>query len=692
MTESVRIELVDGKIWAQIPYQGGLGPKQAKEIPGARPKYGPKPATGKAPFIAWTYPLSMIVCRSFREKYGQDLRVGKLLAEWARGEMGREGSQLALRAATDAALSRVPILAPALATAMSARTYQRVGARFIADGRHVLIADEPGTGKTLETLGGLIEAGSQTVLVFAKKKAIETVWGAEVPRWLGDLADVYPVLGTNAQRNKTIERFLDDRDSGVERMRIIICNIEMCRVVKTAYCGKGECDGYDFNCEFKKSHKTDFEYKYPQLFQTVWDAIVVDESHKALIGKNTMSKSITQSRLGMMMLKLAEDGIKVALSGTPFRGKPENIWGTLNWLDPKVFTSYWNFAKAFFKVEENGRGGMEILGMDPAKQDNFDRTLAPYMLRRTKAEVAPDMPAKQYGGTPLDPTDPNSTIGVWLDLEPAQAKRYKQIKDSGTLEFEDGEIFVNGVLPEITRRKQFAICDWKLVERISDDGDLVQDLFPTNPKGSNKYQWLLEFIQERQEAGLKVVVASQYTKVVNAFSEWLRADGVESYTLTGETTDKRAMASVVAFNSPSDPVPAFLLNTMAGGESINLDGCADDVVFIDETFIPDDQEQVENRIHRMSRNHQVNVWYLRSRLSIDETICRTTGAREMITKGRLDGSRGIEAMRRLIEDDGSAAIERYRKDEAKNGKFAQRPERLLGRKATAASRMGRKAS
>ena len=92
------------------------------------------------------------------------------------------------------------------------------------------------------------------------------------------------------------------------------------------------------------------EAKFPEVFETAWDAIVVDESHKALVGKNTMSKGITQTRLGVMRLKLAPGGMKIALSGTPARGKPENIWGTLNWLRPDVFTSYWNFVTPNFAL------------------------------------------------------------------------------------------------------------------------------------------------------------------------------------------------------------------------------------------------------------------------------------------------------------------------------------------------------
>lgn len=665
MSDLVTIELVNGKIWAQIPFWDGNGPRIAKGIPGARPKYD-KPASpgAKRKFLAWVYPANMEICRTFREKFGTSLAVGVDLAAWARTEMAQEASQLALRSARDADLIRVPSEAPALAEAMSNRKYQRVGARFIADGRNVIIADEPGTGKTLCMLGGLVEVGSKTILVFAKKKAVETVWVPEIPRWLGKDVGVYAMTGTTANRERVIQQFRKDVAHEPERMRILIGNIEMCRAVKTEHPCYSCTPEKMVKCPMRRKHKSTESMKFADLFEVEWDAIIVDESHKALIGKNTMSNSITQTRLGFMRLKLAVDGIKIAASGTPMRGKVENFWGTLNWLRPDIFTSYWTWVGMFFKIDE-GYGGSKIInGIDPAKKAAFDRMLAPYMLRRTKEEVAPDMPPRQYGGTPLDPTDPHSTVGVWLDMEPSQAKRYRQIADQGSLKFANGEIFINGVLAEITRRKQFAICDWEVVQKTI-KGVTVDVLVPKDVHKSNKYQWLLEFAQERAEAGLKVLVASQFTKVVEAFSAQLRADGVEVYTLTGKTSDKAATASVAAFNDPADPVPVFFINTMAGGESINLDACADDVIFIDETSIPEDQEQVENRIHRMSRIHQVNVWYLRSRKSIEEAICRTTGAREMISKGRLDGSRGIEAYRRLLEDDGATkAFKKARKEAA----------------------------
>lgn len=602
---TVDVEKQGNRIHAKIPYDNGAGPREAKAVPGARWSKTAK---------SWTYPLDPAVCRDLRRQFGTRLRIGNNLAAWYRAAATAEQQQLELRAATDATLRRVPEMAPVLASAMSNRTYQRVAARFIADGRNVLIADEPGLGKTLEALAAVVETGARSVLVFAKKKAVETVWAPETKRWLGDKAAIYPITGTGPQRHKKLA-FWDEEmeaDYAAGKTRFMICNIEMVRWAKDADAPK-----------------------FPELFGQLWDAIIVDESHKALIGKHTMSNSITQTRYGMMKLRTHNDTIRVALSGTPFRGKPDNLWGTLNWLRPDLYTGYWRFAERYFEVDDNGYG-KKVGGLRPEMIEEFDRALAPIMLRRTKAEVAPEMPARRYGGTPLDPGNPDATIGVWLEMDSKQARDYQAMSSRAMARLEGGLVAANGVLPEMTRLKQFAVCGWKVEE---------DDVKPAY-RGA-KYDWLKEFLEERAENGTKVVVASQYTKVVNAFADWLAADGIASYVLTGETTDRQATERVAAFNDPSDPVPVFLINTLAGGESINLDNCSDDVVFLDETFIPDDQEQVENRIHRMSRIHQVTVWYLRSKGTIEETVCRVTGAREAVLKGRLDGSRGV-SYRRLL--------------------------------------------
>ena len=91
----------------------------------------------------------------------------------------------------------------------------------------------------------------------------------------------------------------------------------------------------------------------------------------------------------------------------------------------------------------------------------------------------------------------------------------------------------------------------------------------------------------------------------------------------------------------------ILLNTKSGGVSLTLDA-ADDVIVCDQTWIPDDQEQVEDRAHRISRHHNVTVWNLATLGTIDEDIAVLNQRRGEAISSILDQQRGISYVKTLV--------------------------------------------
>lgn len=630
--ESVRICLgPDDKIWALIGWRDGVGSGEAKPVQGG---YWSKQHS------VWKYPKTMATCRAFRAIFGSRLVVSKGLADWARAEVDKEEGLTRLRTANDARLDVVPQLAPALHKAMSSRTYQRVGSRFIADARSVIVADEPGVGKTLESLGGILEGlptdQAQNILVFAKKTAITSVWAREIRRWLGPEPEIYALFGgTLEDRGRIMERFEMQCDLDLfQGLRFVIANPEMVRTTKIRICPVN-CDDDKF-CPEKPRHKVRYEPEFPQFFDRNWDAIIVDECHKSLIGKSSRAKTVTKTRLGMTRLKVREGGLRVALSGTPYRGKLEYFWGILNWLDSKKFGSYWRWVETYFEVDKSGYA-WTVGELRSTMAAQFDIDHAPYMLRRTKSEVLPELPPKQYNGSTLDPDNPDSMIGVWLEMTPRQQRMYDRLKRDTYVKLSGGTLETKGALSELTRLKQFATMCWGY-----NDVDILEPI----AKHSNKFDWLLEFLEEKEGNPGKVVVCSQFTVILEAFAEALTKHRFPNYLLTGKTSQRRRLAVQERFQDPDDPVQVCLINVFAGGESINLDQ-ADDLVFLDETFIPEDQLQAEDRCHRASRIHQVTIHYLRSLGTVEEWICELTDFREAIGRARLDGSRGIDT-RKLV--------------------------------------------
>lgn len=616
-------------------------------------------------------PLSLTNCKELRRLFGDRLEISDGLNNWAFDEIERLGAIENFSSAdSDAELDpRVAEQLPGLARMVHA--YQRAGIAFITHTRNALLADQPGLGKTLQTIGAMANAGvTGDILVAAPSAAVATTWPDELARWAPN-DEVIVVMGTGPKRHKIFaqhglgERVNSDDQTieptkpgdGSSGRRWFIVNLEMMRSqwvkpkrVHRKHKTTGQMGWFE--------EKGWWSHSYPELHNHEWAAFVIDESHRCLICHSAKPQSQTQVRAGAGMIPVAEDGLRIALSGTPLRGKVENLWGTLNWMDPEKYHAYWTWAQQWFHVLGDPRNPrespMEINGLDETKAKAFYDDIAPIMLRRTKAEVRPELPDKLYAGTPLpyeDGTvDEHSPIGHWLTMSPKQAKAYQEIREQAETVLESGVLVANGVLAELTRLKQFAICHGDLEERA--DGEYK--FLPQLP--STKFEWLVEFLDslginkhssmEPDEEERKVVVASQFTSILNMYEAELAKLGIETLKITGQVSQKQRKENKDRWQQPGGP-RVFLLNTAAGGVSLTLDA-ADDLVFLDETWIPDEQEQVEDRIHRVSRLHNVTIHYLRTLGTIEENIALTTGSRERLTKMLIDGQRGVSFAKSLL--------------------------------------------
>lgn len=607
-------ELDNGQI-VLTGWAGNSTPAKCRRIGGGRRNKKAK---------TWTFPLDMLVCRALRSEFGKDLRVGDRLNVWARREIAREKRLASYLKGDVAELPRVDATAPTISAAMAARPYQRVGAAWGAGTGSFLLADQQGLGKTIETLATILELDQrpQWHIIFAPLVAVESVWAKEAKRWVGhDLRIVVvPLLGSLAARQKALENL----DVPYEAQHVfVVANIESARIAPV------------FNDEKDPEHK---KPRYlaenaalPALHARVWDTVVVDECQRALI---RTSGKLTQARAGFVTLS-KNSRRRIALSGTPMRGKPQQLWGTLNWLRPDVYTSYWEWVGRYFEVTSN-EYSRNILGdFLPDGQERLAKDMQPIMLRRTKAEVLTELPPKQYGGSLLDPDDPKSPVGVWLEPLPEQLRQVGQIEDEGVLQFGDNEVMVNGDLAMYTRMRQ--VADGVLGYN---DGKVIPTL------ESPKYEWLANFAEELD--GEKLVVASQFTQVIDIYAAGLRGLGYKVAVLTGKTPAGKRAAMVDQFQE-TDEIQVFMLNTKAGGVALTLDA-ADYLVLLDETTIPDDQEQVEDRIHRASRMHNVTIYVLRCLGTIDEEIALVATARQSVQHYLMDGARGIEYARKLYRE------------------------------------------
>jgi SNF2 family DNA or RNA helicase len=568
----------------------------------------------------FTFPLTLDTCYELREVFGYRMQVEQPLSDWARAEMDRADAMEAARDERSIpSLPRVSALAPDLAKAILARRYQAQGARWMLEGSHTLLGDEPGLGKTLQGLAVLIESGAKRILVTCPKTATYTTWERLTRRWAPTIF-IYRAQGSWTNRRAELEAFLDDTENSEDvDQHMLIINTEMMRVIRERCPDHGklkDCHERVDRTKRGEGHKHEYNItQWPELSEEItWDAVVIDESHNALAGvANTRSKNVTQVRYGAMSIRrsLAQDGIAIAMSGTPFRSKLTKSWGTLNWLEPQRFTSFWNFAEKHFGADwaEGKKAAPEPLDIDA-----FHAEMRGYYLARTKADVAPDLPPITYAGVPSE-DNPDGPVAVWVDMGEEQQRLYEEMRDWARVRLENGEVTATGVLAELTRLRQFACSSARLGEDGEKDEHVV---YPIQP--SCKLEWIQEFMLEREDTPAKVVIASSFTRLINLYAAALKP--YSPLVITGNTTQRNRELAVELFQD--DPSRKLLIiNSFAGGESITVDA-ADELIFVDLPWTSDQAKQVEARIHRVSRIHNVIVYRLLVPGTVEEKINNIT--------------------------------------------------------------------
>lgn len=596
---------------------------------------------------AWRCPLDMTTMRDLRSKFGDQLTIGPKLKVWAKGQVEREAKLTDMSQADDADLTNVPAKLRKVGNKKVAlRPYQKADIAFMAS-TNVINANQPGAGKSLETIFAVMEAGMTwgQHLVFAPKSALSTVWEEEIKFAYAAAGEDEPTILTGetpAARRAALEEAAQLAADGYAFW--LVLNPAMGRMTE-----QRELDGKVLTkTAFGKLSQRDQErtllvpgLMHPQLTEVEWDTMTVDEFH--LMG---LSNPSTQAAQGIVHIAEAtQPKRRYALSGTPMGGKPVKLWGALHFLEPENFTSKWQWARQWLVINTNGYGS-KIEGIMPGREVDFYEHLKPYLVRRTKKEALPGLPPKQR-------------INVWCDMTPAQRDQYVKFATDAEWRMADadeaGRLTATNVLAEYTRLKQFAgaYCTVRNTGKETADGIPVLKVEATNDSG--KLTQLVEKLREENVIVAKsddedkakcALVFSQNNTMVDMVAAELRKLGVPVETITGKTSDKNRAAYQRAFTDQTPGAPRVLvMNIMAGGTALNL-SMADSVHLLDETWVPDNQEQAEDRAHRgddrtMAKDN-VRMYYYRTRASIEEYIQKLVAEKEMNNRTILDLRRRMQ--------------------------------------------------
>ncbi len=424
------------------------------------------------------------------------------------------------------------------------RPYQKAGVDWL----HFLhqyhfggvLADDMGLGKTVQALAFLQslkergEAERASLLVVPKSLLVN--WQREAARFTPQLR-ILEFTGAGRQKDPSI---FDEYDIVLTTYGTMLRDVEFLRTYRFHY-------------------------------------VILDESQAI---KNPLAKTARAARL------LNADH-RLVMTGTPVENTTFELWSQFAFLNPGLLGSLESFKENFATPIES-RGDEEAASL-------LRKLVYPFILRRTKAQVAPELP-------------PRTERTLYVDLEPAQRKLYTRLRDHyraellGLIETRGIQDARMKILEGLLRLRQVCIHPG-LVE-------------PTYQEESAKFELLFEMLETLRAENHKALVYSQFVEVLKRVRAGLEERGIPYAYLDGQTQDRHAQVD----RFQTDPaVPFFLLSLKAGGVGLNLTA-ADYVIHLDPWWNPAVEMQAADRAHRIGQDKPVFIYKIIARETVEEKI------------------------------------------------------------------------
>ena len=331
-----------------------------------------------------------------------------------------------------------------------------------------------------------------------------------------------------------------------------------------------------------------------RLLNVYWDGVILDEAHRIKNHKGQWTKNIKKLRRGSSHI----------MTGTGFVNRPDEVWSLLNFVNPKMFSSYWRFRRTYcLEKEVPQRGISVVVGIKPEKQDEFREIVNSIGVRRLKREVLKDLP------------DTYETI-IPVDLNTAQKRMYAEIKKELETLDQQGELLTSvNVLSQLSRLRQICVATPEVLEKRYDPKQerMVTKVKLTEP--SSKLDALMEILDGTDS---KCIVFSNFTHPLQLATTRLQRSGVSFIHLVVTDSDEQRAAKVNDFQRSGGP-QVFLSTIPLGGESITLTS-ASTVIFLDRSWSPAANSQAIARAHRPGQKNAVQVIRIEARNTVDSYV------------------------------------------------------------------------
>jgi SNF2 family DNA or RNA helicase len=313
-----------------------------------------------------------------------------------------------------------------------------------------------------------------------------------------------------------------------------------------------------------------------QLETIRWATLVLDEAQAIKNGTTLRAKSAQ---------RLVADA-RVALTGTPVENHLGDLHGIMSFLNPGLLGTAKQFEIRFGKPIQRA--------LDPTASAQLRNLIAPFVLRRRKAEVLRELPAR-------------TEITLRVEPEPSEQAFSEALRRDALRRLQAGDSSRAGsaisILAEITRLRR-AACHPQLVDR---DADV----------GAAKLERVVELCHELRDGGHRALCFSQFVDFLKIVRERLQREGFSMQYLDGSTPEAARKKAVTAFQAGEGDL--FLISLKAGGFGLNLTA-ADYVLHLDPWWNPAVEAQASDRAHRIGQERPVTIYRLVNAASIEERV------------------------------------------------------------------------
>ncbi|MCM3767663.1 DEAD/DEAH box helicase [Neobacillus niacini] len=304
-------------------------------------------------------------------------------------------------------------------------------------------------------------------------------------------------------------------------------------------------------------------------------------------------------------VKKLQAGHRFALTGTPVENSAEELWSIFHVVFPELFLGLKEFSRL-------SRG-------------KIARRIRPFILRRVKEDVLAELPEKR---------EFLETVELYPEQKKLYAAYLAKLRHDTLKHLDKDTIRKNRIriLAGLTRLRQICCHPGLFVDGY--DG------------GSTKFTQLMEILDESRLSGRRVLIFSQFTKMLQIIGRTLTAKGQAYFYLDGSTPSEERVEICDRFNHGERDL--FLISLKAGGTGLNLMG-ADTVILYDTWWNPAVEEQAADRAHRMGQKNVVQVIKLVARGTIEEKMNELQDKKRHLVEDILDSDEKVMGF--LTEED-----------------------------------------